>query len=107
MRDSPAVTTTARQPVWPPLLLVGVRCTVRYVVLPFVLPLFGAAAGPVLGVAMGVLVLLDVLAIVSVVTTLRWLWRRRHPRRWLYVLFALGTVLLAVTFLMNDVLLAA
>lgn len=68
-----------------PLLVAGLRCIVRYIVLPFVVPLLGVATGATLGIAtgvsLGVLLLLDVIAVIAIVATLRRLWRPQHPRR--------------------------
>lgn len=98
---------TTRRPFETPLLVSGVRCTLRYGVLPFLFPLLGVATGPTLGivtgVALGVLVLLDVIAAISIVATLRWLWRHQHPRRWQYLALALVLTALIAVFLMNDV----
>jgi hypothetical protein len=97
---------TMRRPLQKPLLLVGLRCTARYIVLPFVLPLLGVAAGArgiVTGAALGILVMLDIAAVASIVGTLRWLWRRRHPRRWGYLPVAAALGVLIGLFLVNDV----
>lgn len=72
------------------LLLTGVRCVLRYVVLPVGLPLLGLAPG----VAGGISVVCDVAAVVLAVTSLRRLWAVRHPSRWRY--FAGVCVALAV-----------
>jgi hypothetical protein len=47
-----AIATTSSRPFETPLLLAGVRCTLRYIVLPFVLPLgfwVGARVAPLVG----------------------------------------------------------
>jgi len=100
------VSTTTRRPFEGPLLFVGVRCTLRYIVLPFLLPLVGAATGARVGVAtsaaLGVLVILDVIAVASIVVTLRRLWRHRHPRRRQYLPVALALTLLVVFLAVTD-----
>jgi uncharacterized membrane protein YidH (DUF202 family) len=104
--DAPT-TNPGSRPLRTPLLLVGLRCIARYVVLPFVLPVlavaFGATPGIVSGIALGVLVILDVGAVVSIIATLRWLWRHRHPRRWLYLPAAVALIVLVAVFFANDV----
>lgn len=101
-----AAATTTRRPFETPLLLVGVRCVARYIVLPFALPFLGAATGATFGIvtgaALGVLLMLDVIAVVSIVATLRWLWRIHHPRRWHYLPVALGLTVLIALFLVID-----
>lgn len=93
-----AVVTTSSRPLGMPLLLAGVRCTLRYVVLPFVLPLLGI----VTGAGLGIVLLLDVIAAIAIVATLRQLWRCQHSRRWQYLPVALTlAVLLGISF-MND-----
>ena len=63
------------------LLLTGVRCVLRYVVLPVGLPLLGLAPG----VAGGISLACDVAAVAIPVTSLRRLWAARHPFRWRYL----------------------
>jgi hypothetical protein len=100
------VAATESRPFETPLLLAGVRCILRYVVLPFLLPLAGVATGATLGVvtgaALAILVTLDVIAVVAVVATLRRLWRVQHPRRWRYLPLALALTLLIAIFFAND-----
>lgn len=66
------------------LLLSAVRCTLQYVVLPFVLPWIGvtAAIPPWLTLALGVL------ALAALARNVRALWRMRHARRWSYIFLA-------------------
>lgn len=101
-----AVATTSSWPFGTPLLVSAVRCTLRYIALPFVLPLLGVVAGPRLGIvtgaALGILLILDVIAAISIVATLRWLWRYQHPRRWQYMPVALALTVLVAVFLVND-----
>ena len=106
VQPRPADATVRRRPFETPLLMVGVRCTVRYIVLPFALPLVGVATGAtrgiVTGAALGILLILDVIAVISIVATLRWLWRHQHPRRWQYLPVALALTALVAFFLVND-----
>lgn len=87
---------------WPfqtSVLVSAVRCTVRYMLLPFVLPLAGIASGA----ALAVLLVLDVIAGITIVSTLRRLWRAEDPRRWQYLLMALGMTVLIGFFFFTDV----
>jgi ABC-type iron transport system FetAB permease component len=101
-----AVATTSSRPLETPLLVSAVRCTLRYVVLPFVLPLLGVggsgAFGIATGAALGVLLTLDVIAAIAIVATLRRLWRLRHPRRWQYLALALALAVLVGVFFVSD-----
>jgi hypothetical protein len=80
------------------MLLVGVRCAVRYIVLPLLLPLLGVATGA----ALGVVLILDAVAVVSVVAALRRMWQRRDPRRWQYLPLALTLIVLVVVVFVSD-----
>jgi hypothetical protein len=101
-----ALATTGSRPFETPLLFAGLRCILRYVVLPFMLPLLGvatgAAAGIVTGASLALLLTVDVIAVVAVVATLRRLWRLQHPRRWYYLPLAVALTLLVGLFFVVD-----
>lgn len=101
-----ALATTSNRPFETALLVSGVRCTVRYIVLPLALLLLGVATSATLGIVtgavLGILLTLDVIAAITIVTTLRRLWRLQHPRRWQYVLVALALAVLVGFFFVND-----
>jgi hypothetical protein len=67
-------------------------------VLPFALPLAGITAGA----ALPVLLVLDTIAAVTVITTLRRLWQAGHPSRWLYLLPAAGVMTFLAAFFLSD-----
>ena len=75
------------------VLLAALRCTVQYVLLPFVLPWVGLAVE----VPPWVTLALGALALVSLVRAVRQLWRLRHAHRWSYLV--LGLVLMAALLL--------
>ena len=64
------------------------RCLLMYIVLPFVLPLVGIAqgVGPIIAIPVGIL------AIVSIVYSIRRFWRADHSKRWHYTVF--GTIII-------------
>jgi hypothetical protein len=62
----------------------ALRCTVQYVVLPFVLPLVGITAP----VPRWVTLALSVVALLSLVRAVRQLWRMHYPGFWRYLLLA-------------------
>jgi hypothetical protein len=65
------------------------RCLLMYIVFPFVLPAVGVArgVGPYIGLTIGVL------AMVSIVYSIRRFWRADHSKRWHYTVF--GTAIIA------------
>ncbi|MFV9504747.1 MAG: hypothetical protein AB4911_09300 [Oscillochloridaceae bacterium umkhey_bin13] len=59
------------------LLISALRCTLQYVILPVVLPLIGLTGL----FSLPLLILLDLVALSLLVSSLRYFWRTRHPRR--------------------------
>jgi len=80
------------------LLLSGLRCIIRYVVLPFVLPLLGFT----LQVSLNIGIAIDLIALVALLFSLRQIWQARHPRRWSYLTLALVVVFAIGVFLAFD-----
>lgn len=66
------------------IVISSIRCLLTYIILPFVAPTIGFLAdiGPGLSIAVGLV------AIVSIVSSMRRFWRVRHGQRWAYT--ALG-----------------
>lgn len=64
------------------------RCLLMYIILPFVLPAVGIAkaVGPWIAIPVGVV------AIVSIVYSIRRFWRADHSKRWHYTIF--GTIII-------------
>jgi len=86
------------QPFGTPLVVSAVRRTVGYVIVPFVLPLLGIATGA----TFGILLLLDAIAAISIVATLRRLWHLQHRRRWQYLPVAIALAALFGFFIVSD-----
>lgn len=81
------------------IVISAVRCTLQYVVLPFVLPWIGVAASIPPWLTLG----LSAVALASLARNVRILWRTRHARRWSY-LFTAGVIALALlVFTVVDV----
>ncbi|MEM1332123.1 MAG: hypothetical protein AAGG08_01585 [Actinomycetota bacterium] len=59
------------------------RCLLMYIVFPFVLPAVGIAqnVGPLIAIPVGIV------AIVSIVYSIRRFWRADHSKRWHYTVF--------------------
>jgi hypothetical protein len=74
------------------LIFTGVQCTLQYIVFPFILPLLGVATSITLPLLIGI----NVLAIVSMLFSLRRFWQINYKYKWVYLLMAL--VLLATQF---------
>jgi hypothetical protein len=59
----------------------GVRCILQYVILPFVLPLVGVASAAAVPITMA----LSLVAIVSLIASLRRFWRIDYKGKWQYL----------------------
>lgn len=102
----PEITADQSDPDKKPERLMGyslafsaVRCILQYAVLPFLLPIIGLAASWALGFTM----VINVLAIVAIVTSLRRMWRTNYSHRWRYMMLAVPAFLLLVSFLVLDI----
>ncbi len=83
-----ATAAEARSAFQKSLFISTCRCLLMYIIFPFVLPAVGIArgVGPYIGVTIGVL------AMVSIVYSIRRFWRANHSKRWHYTVF--GTVII-------------
>lgn len=91
-------TDDARRAFSTSVVVSGLRCLLTYVVLPFVAPALGLAAGvgPVLGVAIGLV------AIASNVLSIRRFWLADHRWRWGYTAVGGAIIVLLVVLLVGD-----
>lgn len=97
--DAPVATdASARQLVEKSLLISMARCVLTYIVLPFVIPVLGVAAGvtPVVGLIVGCV------AIVANVASVRRFWRADHRYRWHYTALAAVIVSLLLWLVATD-----
>jgi len=80
------------------MLISATRCTLTYVIFPFVLPLMGIArgVGPILGVMIGTF------AITCDVFTIRRFFAADHKYRWYFSTIALGIICLLFVLLVED-----
>ena len=100
--DAPAGTAEgARKAFQTSMLVATVRCLLMYIVFPFVLPALGIAKG--VGPAIGLVI--NLVAMVCIVMSMRRFWRADHPKRWAYGVLG-GTVLVFLVVLAVDDLLA-
>ena len=89
LSDKPKMSAEqARSSFQKSLVWTAARCLLMYIVFPFVLPVVGIAqnVGPVVGILIGLL------AMVSIVYSIRRFWRADHSKRWHYTAF--GTVII-------------
>lgn len=70
------------------LVFTTCRCLLMYIIFPFVLPAVGLAqgVGPAIAIPVGIL------AMVSIVYSIRRFWRADHSKRWHYTIF--GTIII-------------
>ncbi len=90
---------------WASAAFSGVRCILQYVVLPFIFPLVGFAAN----VSEYLFIVISVIAVASMVMSLRRFWRVNYRYRWHYLVVALigGGILVAHLVVDVRLLLAA
>ena len=67
------------------IVLSGIRCTLTYIVIPFIVPFIGLAAA--IDAPLGIVV--GLAAMLSLVTTVRRFFMANHPKRWWYTWFAI------------------
>jgi hypothetical protein len=81
------------------VLVSATRCILTYVVLPFLLPALGLAAGvgPAIGIPVGLV------AIAFNVATIRRFWAADHRWRWAYTALAVSVIVLLLVLLVEDV----
>ena len=74
------------------------RCLLMYIVFPFVLPAVGVArgVGPYIGLTIGVL------AMVSIVYSIRRFWRADHSKRWHYTVFGTAIIGFLIYLAVED-----
>jgi hypothetical protein len=95
----PATKADAEKAFQQSILVAAVRCTLMYVVFPFVLPVIGVASGvgPLIGIPV------SLLAIVAISMSIRRFWRADHSKRWHYTVIGGVTILFMFWLLVKDV----
>lgn len=91
---APAARVEAQRAFNLSIIVSGIRCTLAYVVLPFVTPFLGLAPG--VGPALGIVI--AVVAIIANVASMRRFWRVQHP--WRRPITALHLVVIAFMVLL-------
>jgi hypothetical protein len=80
------------------ILVSATRCVLTYIVLPFVAPILGLAAG--VGPAIGIVI--SAVAIVFNVMSIRRFWRADHRWRWAATIVSSTIIVLLVVLLVRD-----
>lgn len=96
--NAAATTQRAERAFGLSLAFSGIRCILQYVVLPFVLPLLGIAAGA----ASTINLVISLLAVVAIISSLRRFWKVRYQYRWQYLAVAVVTLAILATFILMD-----
>ena len=99
--DGPPAPEGAAQRAFSTSMLVSAtRCLLTYIVLPFLAPALGLAAGvgPAVGIPIGVV------AIGSNILTIRRFWAADHRWRWAYTAIALTVIALLLVLMVEDIL---
>jgi hypothetical protein len=83
-----ATAAEARSAFQKSLMFSSARCLLMYIVFPFVLPAIGITqgVGPAIGLVIGML------AMVSIVYSIRRFWRANHSKRWHYTVFGVSII---------------
>lgn len=97
--DEQGTATTAQRAFSLSLIFSGVRCTLQYMILPFVLPIIGVAGD----FSVYISLLINVVAMVAIVFSLRRFWMINYRRKWQYFGVAMFALVLLVSFLVLDV----
>lgn len=93
-----ATSTSAQRAFSTSMVISGVRCLLTYIVLPFVAPALGLAAG--VGPSVGIVI--SLVAIAANVATVRRFWAAEHPRRWAFTAISAAVVTLLFALLVAD-----
>ncbi len=97
--DGPKATAAEAQKAFQTSVAVAaVRCLIMYVLLPFVIPVIGIAAGvgPWIGLPIAVA------AIVAVTMSIRRFWRADHSKRWHYTVIGAVVIGFMVYEIVHD-----
>jgi hypothetical protein len=81
------------------IVISALRCLITYIVLPFLAPIFGqaAGAGPAIGVPVGIV------ALIFDVRGVRRFWLADHRQRWVMTGVYAAVMVMVLTFLGIDV----
>lgn len=96
----PADTRGAERAMMFALAFSGVRCTLQYVVLPFVLPVLGITGD----VAPQIFLVINIIAILAVISSIRRMWRTNYKYKWQYLVIGSAAMVILTAFTVQDLL---
>lgn len=96
----PATAASARKAFQTSVVVSGIRCLLTYIVLPFIVPVLGLAAGvtPIVGAVIGII------AACCIVSSMRRFWRSDHRARWGYTAFGGAMLIFLLAMSVRDIL---
>jgi hypothetical protein len=77
------------------LIFTGIQCTLQYIIFPFILPLLGVATSITLPLLIGI----NILAIVSMIFSLRRFWQINYKHKWVYLLMSIVLIATQIAFI--------
>jgi ABC-type iron transport system FetAB permease component len=80
------------------LVFSGVRCVLQYVILPFVLPIIGLTSNAAVPLTLAI----NVVALGSVLYSLRRFWQINYQHKWRYLPIAITATILLSAFIVLD-----
>lgn len=94
-----ATAADARKAFQTSVMVAAVRCLIMYILLPFVIPAIGLAAGvgPWIGLPIAVA------AIIAVTMSIRRFWRADHSKRWHYTVVGAAVIGFMIVEIVRDV----
>jgi hypothetical protein len=98
--DGPKASAADAQKAFQTSILVAtVRCTLMYIVFPFVLPAIGVASGvgPWIGLP------ISIVAIAAISMSIRRFWRADHSKRWHYTVLGVTVIGFLTYLIVKDV----
>lgn len=81
------------------LIFTGVRCSLQYILLPFILPVVGLAADAALPILLGI----NIFAIISMLYSVRRFWQINYRHKWTYLIMALVILAALTAFIAMDI----
>ena len=96
---APATAADARKAFQTSVVVSGIRCLLTYIVLPFIVPVLGLAAGvtPLVGAVIGII------AACCIVSSMRRFWRSDHRARWGYTAFGTAMLVFLLAMSIRDI----